>query len=180
MKTEKQIRTMIDALGDGVITLGAKKEVKFLPQIIQDDEEILNLTSGLMDANTWLVVATNKRIIFLDKGMIFGLKQIEVPLDKVNSITQNTGLLFGTITIFDGVSEKEIRNVAKSSVTPFANAVNAALQNRNRREPQPQASNHLTINDSKERLDRIKVMFDQGILTESEYSEKRKEIISLM
>lgn len=180
MKTAAQIKAMIDGLGDGVITLGAKKEVRFLPEIIRDDEVILYLTSGLMEANTWLVVATNRRIIFLDKGMIFGLKQIEIPLDKVNSITQDTGLIFGTITIFDGVSQKEIRNVAKGSVTPFANAVNAALQNRNNRDSQGQSASHLSTNDSKERLDRIKVLLDQGLLTESEYSEKRKEIINLM
>lgn len=176
MKSEKQIKAMIDALGDKVITLGAKKEVKFLPNIIQDDENILYLTSGVMEANTWLVVATSKRIIFLDKGFFYGLKQMEVPLDKVNSITQNTGILFGSITIYDGVSEKEIRNVVKNTVTPFANAVNSALQELKN----PTRTQYLGTNDSKERLDRIKVLRDQDVISEEEYAKKREEILELI
>ncbi|EPS49988.1 hypothetical protein CFSAN002368_16300 [Clostridium botulinum A1 str. CFSAN002368] len=56
-------------------TFGTKKEIKFLPEVLREDEEIKYMTSGFLDGNTWLVTCTNKRVIFLDKGMIFGLKQ---------------------------------------------------------------------------------------------------------
>ncbi|MCS4448526.1 PH domain-containing protein [Clostridium botulinum] len=63
-------------------TFGTKKEIKFLPEVLREDEEIKYMTSGFLDGNTWLVTCTNKRVIFLDKGMIFGLKQKEIPLEK--------------------------------------------------------------------------------------------------
>lgn len=40
-----------------------------------DGEEVLAFSSGLMDESTWLITLTNTRIIFLDKGMIYGLNK---------------------------------------------------------------------------------------------------------
>ena len=80
-----------------------------------ESEQILGFTSGLMDANTWLITLTDKRIIFLDKGMIYGLKQSIVELDKVNAVSGSTGLVFGTITITDGANDRLIKNVWKKN-----------------------------------------------------------------
>ena len=52
-----------------------KKELKHLPEILREGEQLLAFTSGIMDGNTWLISLTDRRIIFLDKGMIWGLKQ---------------------------------------------------------------------------------------------------------
>ena len=84
MKTLKDIKQMLSNCGAYIV--GTKKEVKELPNIIGDDEIITYATSGWYDGHTWLVVSTSKRIIFLDKGMLFGVNQIEIPLGKVNAI----------------------------------------------------------------------------------------------
>ena len=69
---EPEIRAQIDALGE-TDTFGTKKEIKYLPDVMDpDDETIMAITSGFMDGNTWLVVCTNRRILFIDKGLIFG------------------------------------------------------------------------------------------------------------
>ena len=82
---------------------------------------MLAFTSGLMDGNTWLVTLTDRRIIFLDKGMIYGLKQTAIDLDKVNSISGETGIMFGKIAIEDGASQRVIANVWKKTVVAFTN-----------------------------------------------------------
>ena len=74
-----------------------KKELNYLPEILSDGEQILAFTSGLMDGNTWLLTLTDRRIIFLDKGIIYGLSQAIIDLDKVNSISFKTGLFFAEI-----------------------------------------------------------------------------------
>jgi len=81
-----------------------------------------------------------KRVIFLDKGMIFGLKQIEIPLEKINSIGHKKGLILGDIEIWDGASRMKIQNVQKDTLVPFVNAVNKAREELNK--PQPQVVNH--------------------------------------
>ena len=42
------------------------------------------------------LVATNKRLIFVDKGFVVGLKVEDFPYDKISSIQYETGILMGT------------------------------------------------------------------------------------
>ena len=135
MPTLEQIKEQLKDLGS-LDTYGTKKEINSLPEILSEGESINYLTSGLMDGNTWLIVCTNKRVIFLDKGLLYGLKQVATPLDKINSISQKTGMIFGEIQIWDGASKMEIKNVVKASVKPFVDAVNKAIEaNKNQGTP---------------------------------------------
>ena len=127
MPTLEEVQAQIMLLGE-VDTFGTKKEIRYLPEILSNDETILSLTSGLMDGNTWLIVCTERRVIFLDKGMIYGLKQRETPLEKINSVEQKTGMIFGSIGIWDGAAHMKIKNVMKKTVKPFVEAVNRARE----------------------------------------------------
>lgn len=51
-------------------------EIQELPTVLGVDEHIKALTSGLIDKKTWLIVCTNKRVLMLDKGIIYGLELI--------------------------------------------------------------------------------------------------------
>ncbi|WP_294584879.1 PH domain-containing protein [uncultured Staphylococcus sp.] len=66
---------------------GTKKEVKELPLLLKENEKIMYATSGLFEGNTYLIICTDKRLLFLDKGMIYGLKFHEFPFDKINSVS---------------------------------------------------------------------------------------------
>ena len=113
MKSLKDIKEMLSKSGS--LILGTKKEVKELTNIINDDEIITYATSGVYDGHTWLVVSTNKRIIFLDKGMLFGVNQIEIPLSKVNAVKYKKGLFIGEIEIWDGASMFRVKSVLKKT-----------------------------------------------------------------
>ena len=127
MRTLESIKAEIAALGE-VDLFGTAKEVSHLPEILHDDENIKYLTSGLMDGTTWLVVCTQKRVILLDHGFLFGFKQSEMNLENINSISFQTGLLFGSIEIWHGGARMLIENCDKKTVKPFTDAVNAAMQ----------------------------------------------------
>lgn len=49
-----------------------KKEFKYLPELLKDNEEIIFYADGMLDGNTWLIVLTQRRIIFVDKGIYLG------------------------------------------------------------------------------------------------------------
>ena len=102
MRTLKDIQQMLSDCG--AFIAGTKKEVKELARIIKDNEIITYATSGWYDGHTWLVVSTTKRIILLDKGMLFGVNQVEIPLGKVNAVKYKKGLFMGEIEIWDGAS----------------------------------------------------------------------------
>jgi len=114
--------------------------------------------------------ATNKRIIFLDKGLIFGLKQVEISLGKINSITQRLGLFLGEIDIWDGATKTEIKNVSKKAIPSFVKVANKAIEDFNKGD-----SNKNSVSDELLKLAELK---EKGILTQEEFDKKKQELLN--
>ena len=122
---EQEIRAEIKALMG--IGLSVRKEVRYLPDIMEPDEIVRGAARGAMGGTTWLVVCTDRRIIFVDKGWLFGLKQTEIPLDAVSSVTHKTSMVLGSFEILGaGLSGMAVKNVEKGAVAKFARAVQTA------------------------------------------------------
>jgi len=171
MPTLEEIKSQIATIGQ-VGTFGTKKEIKYLPEILESDESVLYLTSGMMDGSTWLVVCTPKRVIFLDKGMLYGLQQRETPLEKINAIEQKTGLIFGEIGIVDGASRMVIKNCAKKTVKPFVAAVNKARQ-----AVMGGTMSESGPSDPLVRLERLGALMQQGLLSMEEFEVQKAKIL---
>ncbi len=86
------------------------KELRALPNILVEGEEIGFLTSGYDGRrNTTLVVATNKRLMVLDSGLIYGSDDRIFPYNKINSIRGERGLFYGKLRISTaGVSGDDV------------------------------------------------------------------------
>lgn len=176
--TYSEIQQRLKELGD-IDTFGTKKEIKELPDLLYKEETIEYLTSGTLNGNTWLVVCTNKRILFVNTGLLFGCKQLEIPLEKVNSVETTKGLLFGKIRIWDGASSMVIDNVGKSTLQPFVNAVNNARDRLKDNNPQTKTEKSNDTNDYIKELERLAELKDKGIITEEEFLNKKKQILGL-
>lgn len=172
MATYEEVKQQIKDLGYAD-TFGTKKEIKYLPEILKEDEKVLGLTSGLMDGNTWIIAFTKKRIIFLDKGMFYGLKQVETPLSKINSIEHSTGFLMGDIAIWDGASKMKIGCILKESVVPFVNALNDTIDEL--KSPTTPTLGNVSVSDELIKLSELK---EKGILTEDEFLEQKRKILA--
>ena len=96
-----------------------KKELQYLPSTLMPTEQVLAFSSGLMNGNTWLIALTNKRVLFLDKGFFYGLKQTAIPIKKIQGVSVETGIMFGKIAINDGFAQREISSVPKTTIEPF-------------------------------------------------------------
>lgn len=158
-----------------------KKELNYLPEILTPGEQILAFTSGRLNVDgdksmsTCLITLTDKRIILLDKGMIYGLKQDIINLDKVNSISGSTGLMFGSITITEGAGSRIIENVWKKTVKIFTNKAQEAidaLKNNSK-----QSSGSSAPEDKYAKLEKLVALKEKGILSESEFLEEKRKIL---
>lgn len=154
-----------------------KKELNHLPAILATGEQILAFTSGQMDGSTWLITLTDRRIIFLDKGMLYGLKQATIDLDKVNAVSGKTGLFLGEIHIEDGASQRQIKNVLKKTVVAFTNKVRDAMESRKQsfRSPPPAAAS--STDDTVSKLERLAALFEKGLLTKEEFDLQRAKLL---
>ena len=106
--------------------LGVGKELKHLHEVINKGENILGHTRGFYNGNTWLVCITDRRVLFLDKGMIYGMKSAEIPLDNVSSVNYETGILVGSITVTAGGAEKKVGKLRKQDVKDISNLISEA------------------------------------------------------
>ena len=179
MRTLESIKAEIAALGE-VDLFGTAKEVSHLPEILHDDENIKYLTSGLMDGTTWLVVCTQKRVLLLDHGFLFGFKQSEMNLENINSISFQTGLLFGAIEIWHGGARMLIENCDKKTVKPFTDAVNAAMQAIKKGQGNtPQNPVTSASDDVVSQLERLASLMEKGILSQEEFQAQKKKLLGL-
>lgn len=151
-----------------------KKELRHLPSILADGEQVLAFTSGLMEGRTWLITLTDRRIIFLDKGLIFGLKQTSIDLDKVNAISGETGLFLGTIQIEDGARQRQIKHVWKKSVVRFTNKARDAMELRKH----PVQVQRSDPDDVVTKLDRLAKLMQQGVLTQQEFEQQKAKLLA--
>jgi hypothetical protein len=160
-----------------------KKELRHLPEVLADGEQILAFTSGLMEGNTWLITLTDRRLIFLDKGMIYGLKQVSIDLDKVNAIGGNTRLIFGSITVEDGARARVIDNVMKRCVVPFTNKARDAIEKRKRPSAPPalppgMPQQATPQDDLVSKLERLLVLKEKGLLTQDEMEHQKARLLA--
>jgi len=149
------------------------REIKMLPEVLHADERLISLCSGFTDGTTWLIVLTDRRIVLLDKGMFWGMKEISIDLNKVNSISQKSGLFLAKITVGDGAAGYVIDMVAKKAAASFTQKANETLGNLRT----GGAPGRSFEDDRTSQLERIASLRASGALSESEFLGEKRRIL---
>jgi len=173
MPTLDQVNQQIAAYGHAYI-FWTNKEIRYLPKILDAHETVKALTSGMVNGKTWLAVCTDQRLIFLNCNMFFGAEEIQMPLDRVQSIDHFFSLFFGTIKVFDGVDVFALNMVLKSSILPFIKATQAAMYAT--RHPAASAA-PVAHTDVASQLAKLADLKEKGYLTDAEFQEQKKKLL---
>ncbi len=155
---------------------GTKKEIKALPKYIDESEQIQYVASGLTGENSILLVLTDERMIFLDKGIAYGIRKTEIPLDKINSVSYEKGMLTSTLKMFTGAAPVEIRSIPNSSIEPLTAAINKEIKRS--KQPKTVILNNAATSVADE-IRNFKSLLDDGIISQAEFDEKKKELLGL-
>lgn len=185
MPTLEQIRDSLKRV-DGISGFLGRKEIKELPSILWEDELPETLVQGNYNNSIGVLFATNKRLLFVDKGMLGGLKVEDFPYDKITSIQYETGILMGRLTIFASGNRAEITQCDKKLVRAFGEFVRARTSGSlESKAPTKQASsmpaNSATsdnTNDVLTQLERLAKLRDQGILSGHELEEQKAKLLA--
>lgn len=174
----EEIKATIQALNlDNMSTFFGRKEIKELPNILAADEQIDNIVQGAYNKGQGILVSTNRRLVFVDKGLLYGLKVEDFPLDKISSIQYETGILFGKIKIHTSGNVSLIEDIDKSAARKFAEFVRDKLS-RPKEQAAPviiqQAAPQNSVLDQLAQLGQLK---DSGILSADEFSEQKKKLL---
>lgn len=161
-------------LGNTSLFLG-RKEINELPQILAEGEKVNNVIQGTYNNGQGILVSTNRRLVFIDKGLIYGLKVEDFPLDKISSIQYETGLILAKVKIHTSGNIAVIDNVEKTSARQFAEFVrNYISQPKEQQTVIIQNNAEPSILDQIEKLAKLK---DNGILSEDEFAEQKKKLL---
>ena len=172
-------------------SFGTRKELKALPEYLEPDEVVFALTSGVMNqsetsnsfdfgANTWLVVLTSDRFLFLDAAML--TKSVDtqsIRHDHVQAVSASQGLMLGKIMVDLGSRMLVIDNCQKATVKVLANIANKWLKELSEKKESARKPASLTSETPLlDTLERLYKLWKLGALTESEFKEGRQRLFA--
>lgn len=178
MATLEEVKDQISYL-DGTSKLLGRKEIKELPNILWEDEKIEKIVQGLYENKIGVLVATNKRLIFVDKGLIYGLRVEDFPYDKITSIQYETGLIFGEIIIFASGNKAKIEQVDKKKTRDFSDYVRARITEIKEHSSYPSEKHQNSSGDLADQIKKLADLKDQGILTDEEFIAQKKKLLGI-
>ncbi|MEG0925224.1 PH domain-containing protein [Chryseobacterium sp.] len=154
-------------------TFFARKEIRELPNILSDDEKIVYLVEGRNKITTHhiILVATDRRLIFVDKEFIYGLKVEDFSYSKISSIQYETELMLASIDIHVSDDIVEIDGVGKYDAELFCEKVRDFMS---RPKEYFQGKSEPSTLDKLEQLGRLK---ENGVLSEEEFTEQKKKLL---
>ena len=179
MPTLDEIKEQIKHLDNMSRILGFR-EIKVLPDILWEDEVLERVVQGLYNNSIGILCATNKRLVFVDKGLIYGLRVEDFPHDKITSIQYETGLVFGKITIFASGNKVDIRQIEKKQAKEFGDYVRARITGKSKHASISEEKTipiSMTMEEKLSALERLAKLKEQGILSETELQAEKAKIM---
>ena len=164
---------------DGISkNLLVRREIKELPSILWEGEFPEMLASGMYNNGYGVLVAADRRVVFVDKGMLGSLKIEDLPYDKISSIESKTGMLMGEITIYASGNKEQIRSVPKDQVRQFSDFLRnrVSLVNNKSQESQPPtlvAASPAPVVSVADELKKFAELRDLGVVSEEEFNAQK-------
>ncbi|MGE0560467.1 MAG: PH domain-containing protein [Flavobacteriales bacterium] len=143
--------------------------------MLAQDENLDNIIQGFYNNSIGILVSTNRRLIFIDKGLIYGLKVEDFPLDKISSIQYETGLIMGKLKIHTSANIAVIDKVDKNQVRNFAEFVRNKIESKS--ESQNTSSSTVVESDIFDKLEKLGKLKDSGVLSEEEFNDQKTKLL---
>lgn len=164
-------------------------ERKMLYDLLDDDEQMGSMVGGRFQqdtarhsAHSGVVVATNKRVLFIDKGILGSTEIMEIRYQSIESVTHSTGLMMAGVHIIGrGASDYRIENIAeKDSVPVFVTFVRAQIEAAAQpNTPTATVGEPTAQQTSLDELERLASLVDRGFLSREEFDVKKKQLLGL-
>ncbi|WP_288291024.1 PH domain-containing protein [uncultured Lactobacillus sp.] len=159
------------------------KELKTLPDILdyKDGEVIKYAASGMKvegdTSRTVLILCTNRRVLFLNKNILFGGDSTDIPLNMINSVQLSTHILLANITITNGATSTSLKQITNSAAKILAKTIKDEAYKFQQNLAHP--SVEVKREDTPDQIRKYKALADDGIITQEEFEAKKKQLLGL-
>ncbi|MFD5874025.1 PH domain-containing protein [Streptomyces sp. NPDC060322] len=173
------VRPDIDAAAEQLRgTLGSKREINHLPEVLWEGETVEMLATGVYGKGNGLLAMTSMRLIFLKHGMMS--QQVEdFPYAKISSVQWSGGLLMGTLSVYASGNKAEIKSVPKDQGKALADKLRMHIAAGTAPgAPSAQAAPAgIPQQDVGSRLATLDQLRAAGAITDVEYQDRRTKIL---
>lgn len=171
-------------------SFGTRKELNALPDYLADDEVVFALASGLIKQsltsnsfdfglNTWLVVLTNERFLFLDSAMLTNsIDTQSIRHERVQAVSSSQGLVLGKIMIDIGNRMIEIDNCQKDAVSVISYIANKWCKELQKQQFLQNNNATSAAGGALDKLEKLTELYSKGALTEEEFKTTKGKILN--
>ncbi|MFD8736236.1 PH domain-containing protein [Streptomyces sp. NPDC059618] len=161
-------------------TLGSKREIQRLPEVLWEGETVESLATGQYGGGAGLIAMTNLRLIFYKNGI---MKQTveDFPYGKISSVQWQGGMLLGTLTVYTSGNRADIKSMPKDQGKALADDLRRHIAQGTTPGAAPAAPVAAPAptagQDIASRLATLDQLRGQGLLSDEEYAQRRTQIL---
>src|SRR5260221_1523675 len=153
--------------------LWRSRKVRLFAENLADNEHIVAGVRGYFRELRGRLVATEARLLFVERKGLFGSVVESFPYSRINEVATSKNILRGDLIINSGGSSETIRGIQKGLLTPFLTAVQHQLDFRQGGPIGTPSSN----NDVATQLEKLAALRDRGILSAEEFQAQKAKIL---
>ncbi len=157
------------------VKFGGGREIKRLENHLWEGETVHSMTTGNYGKGIGLVVMTDRRLLFVQDGMMSKATE-DFPYSKISSVSWQSGMTMGTIVVFASGNKAEITNVHKKDGKSIVDSLRERLAD----SPAPAAPaqvQQVAAPDLADQLTKLAALRDQGILNEDEFAAQKAKLL---
>lgn len=158
-----------------------RKELKKLPSMLYEHENVLNLVNGRYEGNEGLIVVTDRRVMFIDEGVVRSHRE-DFPYERISSVQCSTGMMSGKLVIFASGNKAELDNIlpkqqANAVADLIRDKISGSVATSQVPPPPVMAPPAPATDDPYEKLRKLGELRDAGILTPEEFQAKKASLL---
>ena len=149
------------------------RKVRLFAENLADNEHIVAGVRGYFRELRGRLVATETRLLFIERKGLFGSVVESFPYSRINEVAATKNILRGDLIINSGGSSETIKGIQKGLLTPFLTAVQHQLAEFRQSGTMGTPSSD---NDAATQLEKLAALRDRGVLSAEEFKAQKAKI----
>jgi len=157
--------------------------LNFLIDILDDDEDVLFLFVGLAEnwggASTACAVTNKDTIVFASKGLLGNDNLKRIKISDIKEVSVSSTLILNDIVEVETLTEKFGLNFSGQEQAIRVQNILRKYISRFEKENRSSNSTVLSSLSPADEIKKFKALLDEGIISEQEFDEKKKQLLGL-
>ena len=109
------------------VSQGARREVAMLPRLLKAGEQVIDVCHGTADGRPAVMVATDRRVLYMQRRRLWGTDVESTPLSRIRSAEDHMGVRHATVVVDAGGRVFEVGDVDRALAQMFCARLRAQL-----------------------------------------------------